>query len=324
MKNGINLTSFLIVILIHCLLAAEIAAAEDSKEVLCSGSPVLSKALGVETIAANVLFHSVKNPGLYINSAPAPGSLAKRMGLKQGNVLLTLDGFSANTAEAVDRWMSRRPEKPLQFTYSVVQNGHPKLYEKRLSHPPKAEAFEAHAASTVGSMHGNESSSTPSASLTPYDLATTPSGSGNYSTEELEAYDLTLINQARRSEGSPEVQSDHALAKLARDYADYMMQHPDRYVNPQFTPHVDLQGRIPQMRASDAGINREVHENLNLKSRGRYDDKILVQQAHERMMAEPAGQHNHRSIMLDPGAKAVGIGIARKGTLLYLVEEFGH
>jgi uncharacterized protein YkwD len=327
LRTRINLAICSFVLLIAVSLSAKTKAADDSNEVIHSGPSVTSKALGVETVAGGVLFRGIKNPGLYINAAPGNDTLAKRMGLKAGNVLLTLDGFSANSAEAVDRWMSRRPDKPLQFTYAVLEHGHPKLYEKRLSRPPKTQPValsSSGASSSGGHMAAAGTGSASNLAAADPSQAATPAGAGNYSSDELESYDLSLINQSRRAEGSPDVQPDSALARLARDYADYMMQHPERYVSPQFSPHVDLQGRIPQMRASDAGINREVHENLNLKSRGRFDDKVLVQQMHERMMAEPAGQHNHRSIMLDPRAKAVGIGIARKGTLIYMVEEFGH
>lgn len=315
----------LILVWMVLVFSLSAAFADNSSILEKKGTPVISKALGVETIAASVLFHAAKNPGLYINSSPDSGALAKRMGLKEGNVLLTLDGFSAYSAEAVDRWIKSRPAKPLHFTYAVFQHGQPKLYEKRI-HSPQNSA-DAPSEVTGSASSGSQAAAVPSANATvaPGTTATSTNSNFEFATADLEAYILTLINESRRAEGSPPLQADPALSRLARDYADYMLQHPEHYVRPVMSPHLDLQGRIPQMRAFDAGIHREVHENLSAKPRGRQrNDKELALYMHQEMMAEPAGQHNHRSILLDPNAKAVGIGIGRQGSSMYLVEEFGH
>jgi uncharacterized protein YkwD len=145
-------------------------------------------------------------------------------------------------------------------------------------------------------------------------------------TEALQNYCLTLINSSRKTEPSlAALTIDPALNRLATKYAEYMLQHPEYYEQPKNSPHLDLEGHIPMDRARSAGINVEVHENLGMGTRGRgRSDAMLIVDQHRVMMAEPLGQHNHRTIIMDPLARAVGIGIGRDATHLYLVEEFGH
>ena len=77
-------------------------------------------------------------------------------------------------------------------------------------------------------------------------------------------------------------------------------------------------------RAREAGITVEVHENLGMESRGTKPDQALVASQHLRMMSESPGGHTHRSIILDPDATHVGVGVARDAAHLFLVEEFSH
>lgn len=289
------------------LLQPAVQAADESSCVFrTTNVPIYCNSLGVGTIPVYVQAGSIKYPGLYLTTAPDASGLAKHMGLKQGNVLLQLDGYSIATTDVADKWMSKRPQKPLQYTYAVIRHGKPTLYTREIS-------------SLSSSQSAGQAASTGTANS-----AQQASAGKEYSIEELERYDLSLINASRRQEGASDVQIDSALSRLAKDYAEYMMQHPERYAQPQDSPHRDLQGRWPMDRARDAGINREVHENLNMVSRGVVDDRALVDRMHQRMMAEPKGQHNHRSILLDAEAKSVGIGISRQGTRMYMVEEFGH
>jgi uncharacterized protein YkwD len=143
--------------------------------------------------------------------------------------------------------------------------------------------------------------------------------------DDLARYCVSLINKSRETEGHlPQLQQDSGLSRLAQSYADYMLMHPERYVRPTVSPHLDLEGHYPMDRARAAGITVEVHENLGMDRRGAKSDYDLVAHQHSVMMAEPSGPHNHRSIILDPEARNVGVGISRNGSLLYLVEEFGH
>ncbi len=103
-----------------------------------------------------------------------------------------------------------------------------------------------------------------------------------------------------------------------------MLAHPERYVRPRISPHLDLEGHIPMYRARAAGITTEVHENLGMGTRGAKSDYELVDFQHRTMKSEPDGQHNHKSIILDAEAHNVGVGIARSNRYFFLVEEFGH
>jgi len=143
--------------------------------------------------------------------------------------------------------------------------------------------------------------------------------------EALQDYCLSLINASRKDvPGLAPLPKDPALTRLATKYAEYMLQHPENYEQPKASPHVDLAGHTPIGRARAVGINVEVHENLGMGTRGRRSDMLLIYDQHRVMMAEPLGEHNHRTIMMDPLARSVGIGIGRDATHLYLVEEFGH
>ena len=152
------------------------------------------------------------------------------------------------------------------------------------------------------------------------------SKSDEASVDELETFTATLINNSRRREGKLPVEVDPDLSRLARAYAQYMLQHSDEYGLPmRRNPHLDLEGRPPMGRARAMGIRMIVHENMGVDMRGQLRDYELVLRQHHIMMTEPVEeQHSHRTVMLDEAAHRVGVGIARDRRYSYLVEEFGH
>lgn len=277
------------------------AAEVESRIYRSSNVSLYSSGLGVGMIPAFVQKDGKRWSGLYTTETPEAGSLAYRIGLKRSALLLTLDGYSINTVAAADNWLRRRPFGSLKYTFLLVKNGKPLFYSGEISSSELAFQSSASADAVQESQASRE-----------------------YSIEELERYDLSLINESRKREGSAPISADPSLGRLAREYAEYMLKHPEKYVILKDNPHMDLLGRPPMARARDAGIMREVHENLNMQSRGAMDDMKLISRMHETMMAEPPGQHNHRSILLDPRAQAVGVGVSRQGSLLYMVEEYGH
>jgi uncharacterized protein YkwD len=266
-------------------------------------TPLVSNHLGVGTLPVCVVIKEKRLPGLYITT-PA-GGLGYKMGLSRGCVLLSIDGYSMANARELDQWLERRPPAPLKYTFVRKQGGVPKLYSGQIPYPQTT-------AKTV-----NLSSSTP---------ARLSSLSGKAaSVDELENYGVSLINDSRQVKNKSRLQSDAALSRMAREYAEYMLRHKDQYGFPlRRNPHIDLEGRIPMLRAFAAGIMNEVHENLGMESRDKLSDADLLLKQHRIMMSEPPGQHNHRSIILDDAARLVGVGIARDQDSLYLVEEFGH
>lgn len=267
---------------------------------------VFCNSLGAQTMTAVVLHEGKKENGLFMVGVPKE-SFAYALGLGAGSVLLTLDGYSIPNVMTADRWLRQRPKKDLHYTYCVIKGGKPVILtaQKHLSElesqmPPSAASLDA------GANAGGQNAAQ------------------NLSIDELERHCLTLINSSRSQNGSGQLSVDSSLSKLARNYAEYMLSHPERYVHPSSSPHIDLEGRSPRQRAQDAGINTEIHENLGRESRTLGNDKFLVEKQHKMMMSEPPGQHNHRTNILDSEARKVGVGIARDGFNLYLVEEFGH
>lgn len=110
--------------------------------------------------------------------------------------------------------------------------------------------------------------------------------------------------------------------KLARDYADYMLKNKSSFKYPKRSPHFDLEGRNPQQRAKAAGLNCMVHENLGMESCSSSPDMQLLERQHCKMMSEPPNEHNHRANIMNSQVRYSGIGVARDGDVIFLVEEF--
>lgn len=152
------------------------------------------------------------------------------------------------------------------------------------------------------------------------------SESAQPSVDELESYCLSLINDSRRQEGVSPLQRDGSFARLARQYADYMAQHPEQYeLSVSRSPHIDLQGRDQMQRAAQAGLSARFEgECIGRTSRGGYSDKNMILTVHQQMMSEPPGNSGHRDNILNSNATVAGVGIARLPRRLYLIEEFGQ
>jgi uncharacterized protein YkwD len=131
---------------------------------------------------------------------------------------------------------------------------------------------------------------------------------------ELEQHVFDLVNQERVSNGSPPVKMDWKLSELARIQAEYMMTH-------NLFRHIDVEGRGPQLRAKDAGIQCHIDENLGWQS-GRDSPIIKIDDLHRSFMNEPKNEHNHRSILLGINRRYVGIGIAVSQNEVYMVQDY--
>lgn len=266
-----------------------------------SNKSTYSSNLGVVTVPAYVVVNNVRHPGLYV-STRASSELGRSMGLSPGVILLTLDGYTMSTPEMADHWLEQRPQKPLVFTYATVRGGRPVIGSSQVQFTRKAASSSSSTSSSSGSK------------------------AADVSIAELEQYVFGLINDSRRSEGLSPLRIDSSLARLARNYADYMSQHPEGYeITVSRSPHVDLQGRSPQDRAREAGLSANVMENIGRGSRGPFSsDMGMLRNVHDQMMAEPKGQPNHRSAIMNPEAHNVGIGLARTANRFYLTEEFSN
>lgn len=257
--------------------------------------------LGVVTVPAYAMIDKVRHNGLFIATKPKT-ELGKSMGLSPGQVLLTIDGYQMSSASIADSWLSRRGNKPLNFTCAHPQNGKPFIYSGQVQSAATEQTLVQASSPDQGSP------------------------GQKFAQDELERYCIQLINASRRQEGVGPVQADAALTQLARRYSDYMQAHREAY-EPTVTrsPHTDLEGHTTADRAAAAGFKVKTLENIGRASRGIFvSDKTVVYDLHSMMMAEPKGQINHRSTIMDPQCRLVGVGIARSNDRFYLTEEFSY
>lgn len=128
---------------------------------------------------------------------------------------------------------------------------------------------------------------------------------------------LALVNRDRQQAGSETLVESPRLSRLAQDYAEYMLR------NGSFA-HVDPAGRNPQDRAALHGINVRVSENLAWQMSNFEEPEILIKRAQASMMAEPPNEMNHRYNILNPRSRFIGIGVARQGDKIMIVQEFSE
>lgn len=126
---------------------------------------------------------------------------------------------------------------------------------------------------------------------------------------------LALVNNDRASNGSPPLQESPALAHVAQTYAEYLLR------TGQFG-HVDQFGRNPQQRAAYLGVTVPVSENLAWEESSYEQPDALLRRAESGMMNEPRNQPNHRYNILNPESVYIGIGVARAGEKVVMVQEF--
>ncbi len=299
MKTGIYISALFLLNILVLPPAISQNSAAKSYIFRTSNTQADVKQLGIKTVPAYVMIDNQRHDGLYI-TGKAASELGDMMKLAPGQVLLTLDGYRMSSATVAENWLARRGQKPLSYTCAVLQGGKPFI----ISGQVQAAAYSSANSSTGSSAQG----------------------SGQHSADELERYCISLINASRKQEGLPPCQQDAAMMRLAKTYSDYMKDHADSYdLTVTRSPHTDLEGRKPGDRARAAGITAPVLENIGRASRGSFvSDQKIVADLHADMMAEPKGQVNHRSTIMDPKCRAIGVGITRTGNRFYMVEEFSY
>lgn len=289
----------LLALSLFCLLAGDVQAAKQYL-FLKSNTPTYSKQLGVVAVPVYVMINNARHTGIYIKTAPTLET-GKKMGLKEGMVLLTMGGYSIGSSAAADDCVMQRSNGgTMQFTYVVVDHGVPTIRSAQ------GEVVKTAAAATSTGVS---------------------SSSRGESISELEQISFSLVNQSREAEGLSSVQSDSSLSNLARKYAEYMAAHPEPYdvLKSSRSPHDDLQGRTAADRAHEAGISYWQSENIGrgtLNGFGR-SGSFTIRAVHQQMMAEPPGMNNHRGNIVNPQAKRLGVGVAISGDRLYMAQEFG-
>jgi uncharacterized protein YkwD len=117
---------------------------------------------------------------------------------------------------------------------------------------------------------------------------------------------LDLTNLERQREGKPALKADSGLAEAARNHAAAMAARSQ--LSHQFAGELALQDRLSKLplHLDKAG------ENVAFD--------VDVDQAHDGLMHSP----EHRANLLKADYNIAGIGVARVGDRLYVVEDFGH
>jgi uncharacterized protein YkwD len=134
---------------------------------------------------------------------------------------------------------------------------------------------------------------------------------------QVESYMVEVINHDRARFGVAPVSENATLRAFARSRSEDMAKRG-------YFGHDDPDGVGPQEKAKKAGIRSGVWENISYRTPGMPLAATAVV-CERSMMAEPAGEENHRSNILDPHHKTVGVGLAinRKGVIM-MTEEFSH
>jgi len=118
---------------------------------------------------------------------------------------------------------------------------------------------------------------------------------------------LEFANQARRKAGVMPLQIDAGLSQAARTHAQAMMDA--RQLSHRFSGELSL----PQRLAATTLLQLDQEgENVAFD----YD----AAQGHQHLMLSPP----HRANLLNPAYNVVGLGVARDGDRLYIVQDFAH
>lgn len=258
-----------------------------------------SRILGVSGVPAAVTVQGGSRRGLYI-TAVANGGQWSNLGLRPGDVLISIDNRVMTTAAQADAAISQMSPGVKDITFArLSESGVPSFIRKQAQVDPSASS-EMKSSTSPGSARST----------------TTSSNKAPESISSLESYGLTLINNDRTRVGSTGAVSMHpALSQLARAYAQRLIQ-TGRFA------HQDEQGHRAADRARAQGLRCDVSENLSFEPYGYTTETQMVKECEENMMSEPANMDNHRSNILNPSHRYVGVGIARDKNRLVMVHEF--
>jgi len=116
-----------------------------------------------------------------------------------------------------------------------------------------------------------------------------------------------LANQSRHEAGAPPLTRDSGLSQAARAHAKEMLEEQ------QLSHQFDGEPSLPQRLAiATQLLLDEAAENVALDSG--------PEQSHQHFLHSPP----HRANLLNPVYNVVGLGVARSGNRLYIVQDFGH
>ena len=117
---------------------------------------------------------------------------------------------------------------------------------------------------------------------------------------------LAFANQSRQQAGAPPLTMDAGLSQAARMHAQAMLRAQ------RLSHQLEGEPSLPRRLAATTQLQLEEEgENVALD----YD----AQHGHEHLMHSPP----HRANLLNPAYNVVGLGVARNGEQLYIVQDFG-
>jgi uncharacterized protein YkwD len=256
-----------------------------------------SQLLGVEGKAAYIVSALGTNSGILITDVTA-GGLAAKYGVSEGDVVLTINQRVVTTARDADRILGEIPSGTIKVAFAHPSDNGLQLYNANFAY------------TNVGCVSSGSSS-----------VASKGDSGGGASLAELmkqipgaESHMVGAVNKDRASMKEPAIDANGALTALARAHAQDMAAR-------NFFGHVNPDGLSPEDRARRAGL-KGVYENVSM-AQGVSDLIAAGEDAERQMMAEPPNQQNHRSNILNPNHRTVGVGIAvsKKGTF-YMAQEF--
>ena len=295
----------LILVLLACFSAPafdrSVAARQISRQIGTYSDRVdISQRLGVSGTSAYILTGRSSNRGLYI-AIVNPGSLAARMGLEQGDVLLQVNSRVVTSTADADRILAATPSGQLKCVFVKQTAQALNCYNQTVAYTNDSPS------------DGNavvQSAFTGSRDVTMERIVT------SVPVQTLESYMCEIVNADRAANGVGRVSLSGALSAVARAHAEDIVKR-------KFFAHVNPSGQDPRDRAVAAGISVTVAENLATKS-GPDSPQKKVAACEAMMMNEPKNDpHNHRGNILNASWVCVGIGCAYgPGGSVVAVQEF--
>jgi len=271
-----------------------------------STNVIQARRLGAAGVAASIVSSQGTNRGLLINSVN-PNSLAARMGLAAGDVLLNLNSRVVDSGSQADRILSETASGNLRCVFVRQGASGLQLYNLSTAYtnssPPAATTNIASAAAS-------------SSSQTRQPAARSGGDDGVAAVPAVEGYMVDLVNADRHKEGLPSLSSSSAISGVARAYALDMIKRG-------FKGHVDPEGRDPTARGAAAGLSCQLGENFGWTTG--MSATAGAAKINKDMMAEPAGDpNNHRGNILNGKYGSIGCGAAMNSKTgeLIIVEDF--
>ncbi len=295
-----------IVLLLICLVSSAgdqgAFARQISRQIFTYTDRVdMSSRLGASGSAAYILTGRTSNRGLYITSV-SPGSVAAKLGLSAGDVLLQINSRVVQTAADADRILGAAPSGQLKSVF-VKQT---------------AQALNCYNQTIAYSNDAPTDATAVMQSVTSRRDSTLDRIQNSVPVQTLETYLCEIVNADRAANGVGPVTLSTSLSAVARAHAEDMIKR-------NFFAHVNPSGQDPRDRAAAAGLNIFVNENIATKS-GPMSPQAKVAGCERTMMAEPKDDPtNHRGNILNPKFVTVGIGCAYgPGGAVVFAQEFSE